>query len=132
MPISINPATIFAAFLFGAISAYAAYRRGRNPYKWFFAGFLFGALGAVFIFLAPKKKTVPQAAAAQPIEEKLPPAILGPSDKFWYYLDPSHEQQGPMSHTALTSALRQGKISLSTYVWNEEMSDWKELKEFVR
>ena len=34
-----------------------------------------------------------------------------------------------MSHNALVSALKEKKISLSTYVWNEDMSDWKTLTE---
>jgi MFS family permease len=126
-----TPATIIAAFLFGAISSYLAHRRGRSPVRWFFVGFLFGILGLFAVFLAPamKRKAVQPAL---PPEEKPLPVIDGPSDKFWYYLDPAHQQQGPMSHNALTTALRQGKISLSTYVWNEDMPDWKILQEFVK
>ena len=135
MPMPLTPATILAALLFGAISAYLAHRRGRSPYKWFFIGFLFGILGLFAVFMAPPIKNKKAAAAVtspQQIQGKLLPAIQGPSDKFWYYLDPSHQQQGPMSHNALTSAFHQGKISLSTYVWNEEMADWTLLQKLVK
>ena len=42
------------------------------------------------------------------------------------------QQQGPMSHDALTAAWREGKLNLSTYVWNEELPEWKPLEEFVK
>lgn len=128
----ITPATIIAAFFFGAISAFLAGKRGRSPYKWFFIGFLFGIFGLMAILLAPQKKGAQSIRALEIKAEPPVPAILGPSDKFWYYLDPLHQQQGPMSYTALTNAFRQGKISLATFVWNEEMTEWKALQEFVK
>jgi len=131
MQFPITPLTILFAALTGFLGAYLAKRRGRNPYLWFFMGSFFGILGAFAIFFAPsKKKPVrqPVEAAAAP---ELPPSIQGPSDKFWYYLDPSHQQVGPMSHDALTAAWSQGKISLTTYVWHEELPDWKPLQELI-
>lgn len=120
-----SPVALIGAALIGGLSAYLAYRRGKNPYLWFFIGFFFGALGILFIFFSPKPV---------PKEEPTPiiPTIQGPKDKFWYYLDTLHQQQGPMSHDALTSAWREGKLNLSTYVWNEELPDWKPLEEFVK
>ena len=130
MPMPITPATIIAAILFGIVSSYIAQKRGRSPYRWFFIGFLFGIFGLVASFMAPKRKVGPIASV---VKSDPPPLIIqGPIDKFWYYLDPARERQGPMSHQALTSAFRQGKITLSTYVWNEEMSDWKFLQEIVK
>ena len=127
MQLFITPTTIAAALLFGAISAYLAHRREKNPYKWFFIGFLFGVFGVFALFFLPQKKRAP--ASGLPVPPLL--VIKGPIDKLWYYLDPSQQQQGPMSHHALTGAFREGKISLSTYVWNEDMTDWKTLKELV-
>lgn len=132
MALPTTPAMIIAATLLGAITAVFAHRRQRNPYKWFFIGFLFGMIGLLALFLFPPKRRKPVVHLASEKEEQSPsslPVIQGPSDKFWYYLDQARQQQGPMSHHALTSAFLQGKISLSTYVWNEDMADWKELQE---
>ena len=129
MPMPITPATILAAVLFGALSAYLAHRRKKNPYKWFLIGFFFGIFGLfAVLFMSPKKKALPLKMVVPPMV----PMIQGPSDKLWYYLDPTHQQHGPMSHNGLTSALREGKISLSTYVWNEEWTEWKVLQELVK
>jgi len=127
MPFPLSTAALISAFLIGALSAYIAYRRGRNPYIWFFVGFVFGIFGIMAIFFAPsgKKKAIPMA---QPVV-KPEPAIQGPKDKFWYYLDLANQQHGPMSHDALTSAWKEGKVTLSTFVWNEDLVDWKPLKE---
>lgn len=122
-----SPAALIGASLIGGLSAYLAYRRGKSPYLWFFIGFFFGALGILFIFFSPKPKPVPAEEPAPII-----PTIQGPKDKFWYYLDALHQQQGPMSHDALTAAWREGKLNLSTYVWNEELPEWKPLEEFVK
>lgn len=120
--------SLFAGLLTGCLGAYLAYRQDRNPYGWFFIGFFFGLWGALAVCLVPKKKA-PVAMAEVPPP---PPSILrGPADKFWYYLDGSHQQVGPMSHHALTTEWRQGKISLTTYVWHEELPEWKLLKEFA-
>jgi len=123
----VTPVTFLMAGLFGLCSAYLAHRGGRNPYKWFFIGALFGIFGLAILFVIPRMKKEASQSKTIPL-----PEINGPADKLWYYLDPSQEQQGPMSHHALTSALRQGKISLSTYVWHEDLGDWKVLKEFVK
>lgn len=121
-----NPLMIAIAPIIGAFSAYLAYRRGRNPYLWFIVGFLFGVFGIFAIFFAtgPKKAKIP------PLEPIY--TIQGPTDKFWYYLDPTHQQQGPMSREALANAWKEGKIDLSTYVWHEELPEWKPLKETVK
>ncbi len=127
MHIPISPLMIVSAVIIGSISAYLAHKRGRNPYLWFILGFLFGIFGIFAIFFtSPKKK--------EPLPQKKVPvySIHGPKDKFWYYLDSSHQQQGPMSHDALTIAWKNGKIDPSTYVWHEEMTDWKPLKETIQ
>ena len=123
----LSAAALFGGILIGSLSAYLAYRRERNPYLWFGIGFLFGIFGILFLFFSPsrKKKEVPVEAAPLP-------TIQGPSNKFWYYLDPAQQQQGPMSLDALTTAWREGKIDLSTYIWHEDLSDWKPLQEMVK
>jgi uncharacterized protein DUF4339 len=131
MHIPISPLTIFVALLTGALGAYLAHRRGRNPYLWFCIGSFFGILGAFAIFFAPSRKKIFAKAEPESAEQPPPPAIQGPSDKFWYYLNPEHQRIGPMSLDGLTNAWRQGKISLTTYVWNEELPDWKPLQELL-
>lgn len=126
MNISFNPIMIFGAALIGTISAYLAFKRGKNPYLWFFIGFLFGIFGIFAIFFTSPKKA-PALTPKQPVFR-----IEGPSDKFWYYLDPSNTQQGPMSRDAVNAAWKEGKINLSTYVWHEELPDWKPLKETLK
>jgi hypothetical protein len=109
----------------GLISAYLAHRREKNPYVWFLIGFFFGMLGMLFLFFAPKKEQASKPSAPQPY-------IFGPADKFWYYLDPEQKQIGPMSHQALSDIWKEAKIHHDTLVWNEEMSDWKPLKDLLR
>lgn len=129
------PFSATAAFcsgcLFGAISAYMAHRRERNPYAWFFIGFFFGIFGVLGIFFAPAKKKQPSLATLEAAAESALPTIQGSKDKFWYYLDPSNQQQGPMSYSALNSAWKEGKVNLSTFVWNEDFADWKILKDLL-
>lgn len=129
MHIPINPLIFVSAAVMGSISAFLAYKRERNPYLWFALGFIFGIFGifAIFFFGLKKKEVSMNLKPLQPVF-----SIHGPRDKFWYYLDPTHEQKGPMSHDALTKAFREGKVGLSTYVWHEEMPEWKQLKETVR
>ena len=127
-PIPLSAGALLGGCIIGAISAFLAYKRQKNPYLWFAIGFFFGIFGIMAIFFAPRsirKKESPVPAAPLPI-------IHGPTDKLWYYLDTAQAQQGPMSHHALTTAWREGKIDLSTYLWNEELTEWKPLGEFVK
>ena len=132
MNVPITPLTILAALATGVLGAYLAHKRGRNPYIWFCIGAFFGILGAFVIFFMPsRKKALPKTTKLE-VPENLPmPAINGPADKFWYYLNPEHKQIGPMSLDGLTNAWRQGKISLTTYVWNEELPEWKLLQDLL-
>lgn len=126
MDMPINPLMFVTAAVMGSVFAFLAYKRQRNPYLWFALGFLFGIFGifAIFFF-RPKKK---QASTDLPPAERVF-SIHGPTDKFWYYLDPAHQQMGPMSHEALTKAFKEGRVGPSTYVWHDELPEWKPLKE---
>ena len=115
--------TLFFWLFFGGISAYYAIQRGRNPYTWFLVGLFLGIIGLALLFILPNQKTAPQETAAPaPIKDPVPSPQ---SQKFWYYLDADNQQFGPMSHTALENALKEGKVTLTTFVWNEEMDGWK-------
>jgi hypothetical protein len=127
MHIPIPPFLIISALAMGFISAYLASKRHRNPYTWFVVGFLFGLLGIFAICIAGNKKKLLIIPPAAPNFK-----IHGPSDKFWYYLDPAHQQKGPMSLDGLTTAWKNGTVSPETYVWHEEMTEWKPLKDTLK
>ena len=128
-----TPASFISAIIFGLLTAYFSYKRKKNPYLWFLIGFFLGIVGLFAILYSPSRGKTRRAKRGksptkQP-QERLLPSLPGPLDKFWYYLDPAHNQVGPMSHSAITKALHQGQISKATYVWNEEMSEWKKLED---
>jgi hypothetical protein len=127
MQLPFNPIVIVISLAIGATSAYLGHKRGRNPYLWFAIGFFFGIFGIFAIIFATSRKKAATEAKREAVF-----IIDGPLDKFWYYLDPTHKQQGPMSHNALTEAWKTGEIDSSTYVWHEEMAEWKPLKETLK
>jgi hypothetical protein len=120
-----------ASLIFGLIATALAYKFKRNPYLWFFVGFIFGLWGvlSIFITLIPRHRAERQKAPSKP---ELHSYIEGPMDRFWYYLDKSREQRGPMSHNALTRAWKKGEVALSTLVWHEDLSNWKQLQDLIR
>ncbi|MBY0528603.1 MAG: DUF4339 domain-containing protein [Rhabdochlamydiaceae bacterium] len=126
----------------GAIASHYAKQRGRNHRAWFVIGFLFGILGLLILFLLPSKKrstpiskpAEPPAPAPHPYFQKSLLETIDPahSEKLWYYLDQSHEQLGPMSLTALSHAWKQGKVSEKTFVWNENLENWKHFEQVLK
>lgn len=83
-------------------------------------------IGVAFLMFQKKnkKQTVPT--------RQKPVLILnGPSDKLWFYLDPTHQQVGPVSYNAIANAFMQGTISQATYVWHENLTEWKKLEELT-
>jgi uncharacterized membrane protein YfcA len=121
--------TLIAGAFTGLITAYIAYRRKRNPASWFLIGFLFGLIGLLFFFFSPQRK---KPAPAAPVKPQPKPYVFGPADKYWYFLDAGQTQVGPMSYTALSNHWKQGKIKPDTFVWHEDLVDWKPLQELIR
>ncbi len=121
----ISPLIWVGAIAMGTLSAYLAHQRGKRPLLWFVLGFLFGIFGLFALFFTSKKKSIPSPTPA-PL-----PSIPGPIDKHWYYLDTTHQQQGPMSHSALTAALHQGKLTPATLVWHEDLPTWQPLQQIL-
>lgn len=129
---------LMGAVFSGTISAYLFYRVKKRPLHGFLIGFLFGVYGLAWILIT-SWPSLKKRGGGRRIPQQLRPAfplpqektLQGPSDKFWYYLNEAHEQQGPMSLTALSGAWKEGKVSLSTYVWHEDLPEWKKLGEFV-
>lgn len=125
---TVTPTTLLIAALFGLISSFVAFKRGKNPYLWFFLGFLLGALGIFAVILlsdfAKKRK---------PRKKRLSSLILdGPQDKLWFYLDATHQQIGPISYQSIGENLKQGIINPQTFVWHENLSSWKKIEELLK
>ena len=120
----------------GLIVANLANKKGRNPYLWFTIGTFLGILGLIILlFISPrnqqknyfaKKKTT----IRQPLSDIELFFYKNPSNKLWYYLDNEHKQTGPVSLQRLNNQWKNEIINSSTYVWNEDMDNWKKIKEF--
>lgn len=123
----INEWVIVCWILAGLICSFSALQHKRNPYGWFFIGLIFGVFGILFLYLLNKKFK----------KEKLQqviitsPAISIPEScqKLWYYLDNQNQQIGPMSFSLLKTNWIRGKINSSTFLWNAEMENWKQVHE---
>lgn len=110
--------------IIGATSAYYAQLRGRDPISWFVIGMLLGVIGLLILFFLPQleQKVVPEDTLLEP----LPVAPVGQSIRFkeWFYLDPHHVQQGPISFLALERLIDQGYLKHSSLIWSEGMEGW--------
>ncbi len=119
----------------GSISAYLAKKRGKNPYLWFGLGAILGVLGFFLLFFMPsKKKMAERKKSVQDDSETIditPDVSPTQFEKLWYYLAPGNEQHGPMSFDALKRAFSAGDVTDTTYVWNEEMEEWKRFGELL-
>jgi len=109
--------------LLGTITSKLAVKRGKNPYIWFYVGFFLGVLGILALYLIPKTEKVEKK-----VQDPKPPVKQKPL-QLWYYLDKNHTQQGPYSETYLEEKLSKKELCENTYVWNENLSDWKKVKE---
>lgn len=119
---------LFNLFLFwvffGYLASYLANKRGRNPVGWFFLGLTLGLIGVVLVLMLPSRK----------IKKLAPPPVprLQRSEvwlKLWYYLDPTHQQQGPMEFPDLAKLRKDKKIGDQALIWGEGMEEWKRLSE---
>jgi hypothetical protein len=122
----------FILLLVGFFSSYVAKKKGKNPYVWFLVGFFFGIIGFLILYLFSKKKPAinnEEIKQKQKNTSKELLSFLQDSQKFWYFLNENDEHSEPLSVFALRDKLQQKDISLSTYVWNEDMSDWKKIKD---
>jgi hypothetical protein len=114
-----------------SIAAFIAQRKKANPYLWFAIGFIFGILGIFAVFFIPTK-TKSKLASLPPEPAPRPePVLRGPKDKFWYYVDKSKTQQGPVSFQAVQQFFKEGTISANTFVWHEDLSEWTQLENLL-
>lgn len=116
--------TLLIYIAFGTATAYFAAKFKKNPYLWFFIGIFFGVCGLIILFFLNYKKK--KSFEKKSFEKNIPPLI---STKFWYYLNPENQSLGPFSINKLQNLFSEDKISKKTYVWNEDLKDWKLLKD---
>lgn len=131
---SVNLTTFLLWVIFGCVTAYFAKARGRNPYGWFLIGLFLGLIGLCLVFILPKRNLQPQKEEEKGsiTVEILPEVSEDQKNKFWYYLDETNLQHGPMSFNALVRAWREGKVHSNTHVWNETLDNWKPFSEFLK
>lgn len=129
-----SPYQIWVSLIVGTISAYLAWKRGKNPLLWFGLGALLGIFGLLFlIYSKPAKKQQPPKQKKDPNTIDITPQFTPEhKNKLWYYLGPGNQQEGPMSFDALSRAWRDGKINPKTYLWNEALDNWKPLSDFLK
>jgi hypothetical protein len=121
--------TLLVSSIAGLISGYLAYRRGKSPIFWFFIGLLFGFFGVFALFFSTNKR---KQSSPSPQAKRPEPYLFGPSNKFWYYLDATNTQVGPMSYNGMANAWKQGVLPPSAFVWHEDLAEWKPLQELIR
>jgi len=131
---------LFLQISFGVICAFIAQKRARNPLVWFLGGLFFSFLALIALFILPpvdsnkennievveNLKEIQELESIEDNDEEMPSER---SNKLWYYLDENNKQSGPMTLQALINEWKDEKLKENTLVWNEEMSDWKPLKE---
>lgn len=128
----VNLLSIFIWIVFGCVTAYFAKTRGRNVYGWFFIGLFLGLIGLCLVFIFPKKN-LPVQKSDEPVTiDIVPDAPEDHKNKFWYYLDETNKQMGPMSFNALVRDWKEGKVHPQTQVWNENLTHWKPFSEFLK
>lgn len=133
--------SIFFLLIIGAVCSYNAKLRGRNPTAWFAIGLFLGAIGLLLLYLLPPKQEPLSSMAAsspgKPVPDATPQAQpslapevpTGVPQKLWYYLDDENERFGPMSFERLKQAWIEDQVTRDTYLWNEDMEDWKTVKD---
>jgi hypothetical protein len=104
-----------------------------NPWFGFFVGSFFGVLGLTVIYLIPQKKEAIVIAPKSPFSEKQNIFFNNPDfqRKLWHYIDQNKKVSEAVSLQKMKGEFLKGKITMDTYIWNEEMSNWKQVKELV-
>jgi hypothetical protein len=111
--------SLLAGIIYGCICSHLAKKKGKNPVWWFAMGMACGIFAPIFLFfLPPTKKPNPPILQSELFNtEEL--KIL------WYYVEENRQQCGPVTIKGLLNAFKDGKLSESSYVWNEKMENWQ-------
>ncbi|VHO03873.1 DUF4339 domain-containing protein [Candidatus Rhabdochlamydia sp. T3358] len=120
---------ITISLFWGWITAHFAQKKGLNPRNWYIAGVLFCALAFIMV-LFQRKETL---KIPDPVHKpELVPIYLSQREYLWYYLNEAGQQFGPVNFQALTRAWENKKIQEESYLWNEDLEDWKRFKEVLQ
>ncbi|KAG6558796.1 GYF domain 2 [Candidatus Rhabdochlamydia oedothoracis] len=120
---------ITISLFWGWITALFAQKKGLNPRNWYIAGILFCALAFIAVLFQRKKNLKIPNPVHKP---ELIPIDPPQRENLWYYLDEKGQQFGPISFQALTIAWKNKKIQGESYVWNEDLENWKKFKEVLK
>ena len=119
---------IFLFWLFfGLLASHFAKKRGRRPLVWFFLGLFLGIISIGMLLLLPKPTQ--RSSSQRPAPALVP---LKKSDswlKLWYYMDPTHNQQGPLEFPDLIKKWKERGLSERSYIWGEGMPEWRRLSD---
>jgi hypothetical protein len=114
---------LISSSILGLIASYFAIKQNRNYFIWFLLGFMFGTVTLIVLFfLKPPKKEEKQTATIPTLTNTIK------DSKFWYYLNKTKTEVGPLSSTKLISLYKNGVIFDNTFVWNEDLENWLYLK----
>lgn len=125
--------------LLGWVTSYFAQQRGRDPLIWFLIGMLLGLIGLLLLFILPPVEE--ESGAQSPSEEAElsgePKMVVEMLDEKslpfqhlnWFYMDLDHKQIGPISFKQLKDTWMENKVGPGTFVWSEQMSNWKKIEE---
>lgn len=139
---------VLLTFLVGFLTMKLAERRGRSGPLWFCLGVLGGIFAVIALLLL---KPVKKEGESEEEEEEQSLFSFGmdrqekknepgnakislswdPALYDWYYLNSEKKQEGPISFQTVSDLWNEGKISLDTYVWYEELSEWKHLHQLT-
>lgn len=131
--------TVILVGVIASLTAYYAHRQGRDPWLWMALGLLLGLIAPVILlFLSFSKQNEEQSKEVTrhvyedpPLQLSQPPLIeekenvLPFAEKYWYYLDETHQQRGPVEETVLKELWKGGNLSTQTYVWSSGMEAWQ-------
>lgn len=112
--------------IMGALNAYYANTKGRDPIAWFMLGIPLGLLGLVILYFLPALKEQ-EAPEENYIEEDQ--HLIDIIHKDWFYLDDKSNQQGPIPFHKLKTRIIEGKVKNDSLIWSEGMDEWKKLNE---
>lgn len=113
---------ISICLLFGWFCSTLASKKGRDPTAWFVLGFAFGILALAAVWFLPSLEGESKKSSSTFNVTPLEPEPQ--TDVQWYYLNPAHEQIGPLPLQEIRELLHMGKIDKTTYLWRPGMNAW--------
>ncbi len=127
--------SFFCSLLILAFLSYSAYykaaQKGRNPWAWATLVLFFGLIGYVVLFFLRSKiqPVIVETENLPMIPEELVQTL---NTENWYFLDPKNQPVGPLNFENLKTAFEDGTLKKTSFVWNEDYTDWKKIEEDER